>query len=201
MFHCAKCNAPVSADAEKCPSCNFAFGPPPATSSVKTDGENQQSSHWVRRLTYFIALCAVGYSSFQLAGPIFGFRFSFNVFTHTLGLPVPRMYGWDLIFSESQKNALSLGLLVLVLRRLGSMLVTGYTLPWSYGGPLYYLMLVPIWSLFLGIVGVVISFLIGAPATSSLGWLIATPALLFLASGIALVELLSLWPRNVRPNK
>jgi hypothetical protein len=62
-------------------------------------------------------------------------------------------------------------------------------------------MMVPIWSLLLGIAGFGISILLGAQSGVPAAPLLGLPAIFFLASGIALVELLSLWPRNVRPNK
>jgi len=80
------------------------------------------------------------------------------------------------------------------------MLTTVFALPWSYSGPFYYLMLLPIWSLILGFVGFAISGLIGAPSGVPAA-LLGLPAAYFLASGVALIELLSLWPRHARPNK
>jgi hypothetical protein len=200
MFYCAQCKAPVDADAEKCPACGFVFSLPPTSAPRLDDAETRYPSHPIRKLTYFVALCAVGYSSFRLSGPILGFSFGYDVFSHFLGLPAPRILGWDLPLSQNVKNNLSLGLFVIVLRRLGLMVATGFALPWSYSGPLYYLMLVPVWSLILGVTGFWVSILIGAPSGVPAG-LLFLPAAYFLASGITLVELLSLWPSAWWPRR
>ena len=196
MFSCAQCKGPVSAGDDKCLACGFVFNIPKDSSrdsSEASSSVSQPNSHWVRKLTYFVALCAVAYSSLRLAGPKLGFQFEYDVFSHSLGLPVPRIYGWDLALSQNSKELMSLVLLVLVLRRLGLMLVTGFELPRTYQGPLYYLMLIPVWSLYLGVLAFGVTILIGAPSGVPAA-LVGLPAAFFLATGIALIELLSLWP-------
>jgi len=222
--YCPNCSAELQDQLIQCWNCGAAFGSgsswqPTATPNgqfqprdrvaavpespiIAAPIENAaagEPSFRFRKATYFLALVAVGYSSFLLAGLPF-VSSEYNVFTHFLGLPVPRIYGWDLKLSNGVKQVLSAALLVLVLRRVVVMFVTGFSLPWTIRGPLYYLMAIPIWSLFLSTIAFALSMVLnvgsGVPAA-----LIGMPAFYFLATGIAIMELLALWPRNARPNK